>query len=371
MNRNSLFGLLWALILAGVLGGMLHAAFRPFERSPSNDAVFDVANGSLRFGSEGGSGIAELARPLSPSSTETPELTVALWLRTADAPGNRGEAILSIDDGASPAVLRIGQKASFVRLDWREVRKGRRRTRLLGRGDVFRPGTEHFVAVVTGESGTRISVDGHLYDDLTSNSPALASGFAERAETRFVLGNDATGRIGWRGDLIGYLITQRALNVTELGRLEKRFRAGQSVANFDTSGAVVSAIHFAANRALPPRLELPVTLANLRRPVLQRDRKPPKFDAVQNLFGFMPLGFLLVLAPGGWRRPTWARVGLAALGCCALSLCIELVQVQFPARFSSLYDWGLNTVGGTAGALLGFWLARLKIPTNVSSASDH
>ena len=363
--------LLWALVLAGVLGGMLHAAFHPFERSPSNDAVFDIANGSLRFGSEGGSGIAELARPLAPSRTETPELTVALWLRTSDAPGNRGKSILSIDDGASPAVLLLSQKASFVRLNWREMRRGLRRPRFLGRSGVLRPGTEHFIAVVTGESGTRISVDGHVYDDLASNSPALASGFAERAETRFVLGNDAMGRVGWRGDLIGYLITQRALNVTELGRLEKRFRAGQSVANFDTSSDLVSAIHFTANRALPPRLEIPATLANLRRPVLQRDRRPPQFDAVQNLFGFMPLGFLLVLAPGGWRRPTWARVSLGVLGCCAFSLCIELAQVQFPARFSSLYDWGLNTVGGTAGALLGFGLARLKIPTNVSSASDH
>ncbi|MEE3329435.1 MAG: VanZ family protein [Myxococcota bacterium] len=369
MNRNPRFAIAWSALLASVFAGMGFAAFHPFERFPSNDAVFDADARSLRFGSRGKTGFATLDGTLRPNSSEIPALTVALWLRTAPLPAPRSQAILTIDDGRSPAVLRLGQTASTIRLTWREKRRNRIGRRYLGSGRVFRPATEQFVAIVTDESGTRMSVDGVMHPAIRSEAAALKD-FEADGSARVIFGNDATGSVGWHGELLGYLITQQRLDDTRLDQLARRFREGRSVSDFDSSEALVAAANFATHSQPPPAIKIPATLSNLRRPVLQSEHTPPLLDAVQNFFGFVPLGFLLALAPGGRRHSGLLVVAAASALCCALSLGIELAQVQFAARFSSLYDWGLNTLGGIAGALLGVALVRRHLQLNLASTSD-
>ena len=358
----------WALALAFVVGAMGRAAFAPFERYPDNDLVFDADAGALRFGSTGGAGIARLTQPLALRSQDpdtAPALTVALFVRTAeresDEAHNHGEAMLAVDDGASPALLRLGQKQGFVRLDWREIGHGIRRARYLGRGDSLAAGREHVIAVVTDASGTRITVDGETHPDVDSRSPAFAHrrGADSDAGARVVLGNDATGRVGWRGDLLAWWIGEQALGAAQLERLERTFRAREgSAALRERFPGATSAWDY-VDGAATSGVETPSTLADLRRPVLQSDRSPPRGDAIRNLFGFVPLGLVLALTPLGRRRPGLRRFAIAALACCAVSLAIELAQVEFPARYSSLYDWGLNTLGGALGAALAIPIARL------------
>lgn len=82
------------------------------------------------------------------------------------------------------------------------------------------------------------------------------------------------------------------------------------------------------------------------------------FDVVSNLLGYVPLGFLLMLA-GLHAARVWV-VGLAAwaLGV-LLSLTVESVQVFLPMRVPSNLDLLLNSAGTLWGVGLAWWLDRL------------
>ncbi len=74
-------------------------------------------------------------------------------------------------------------------------------------------------------------------------------------------------------------------------------------------------------------------------------------DLVINLFGFLPLGALLVLLWPGMSMP------LAISLCAGLSFLIETGQLVLPGHYPSIVDLTLNTLGGA----LGWRLARLLL----------
>ena len=94
------------------------------------------------------------------------------------------------------------------------------------------------------------------------------------------------------------------------------------------------------DRGLPP---LAFLTAPFPRPI-------PVFDVVANIIGYMPLGFLAVLAVYPWLRRSYAfGFGLACSG--LLSFALESLQLYLPTRASSNLDLLANAVGGAAGAL--------------------
>src|SRR6266704_3189981 len=74
------------------------------------------------------------------------------------------------------------------------------------------------------------------------------------------------------------------------------------------------------------------------------------FDLAANLLGYMPLGFLAVLAAHPILRGRAAFV-FAVLCALALSLALESLQLYLPTRTSSNLDLFANTAGGIIGAL--------------------
>jgi VanZ family protein len=82
------------------------------------------------------------------------------------------------------------------------------------------------------------------------------------------------------------------------------------------------------------------------------------FDLVSNLFGYAPLGMLLVLALGHPQLRGMAALGRATALAAALSYALEVGQNLLPLRVPSLLDWLLNASGAALGALFGLWLAR-------------
>src|SRR2546430_14354973 len=74
------------------------------------------------------------------------------------------------------------------------------------------------------------------------------------------------------------------------------------------------------------------------------------FDGFATIIGYMPLGFLAVLAVYPWLRRSYALVfGLACSA--SLSFALESLQLYLPTRASSNLDLLANTVGGAVGAL--------------------
>ena len=82
------------------------------------------------------------------------------------------------------------------------------------------------------------------------------------------------------------------------------------------------------------------------------------FDVAANVFGYIPLGFLLALT--AWRTGRGRRaVTQATLVCLVLSLTMETLQSYLPTRVPSNVDFALNLAGGWIGAVAATWLERL------------
>ena len=79
------------------------------------------------------------------------------------------------------------------------------------------------------------------------------------------------------------------------------------------------------------------------------------FDLVSNTLGYMPLGFLLVIARTREGRGLHA-VGRAMASVAVISLSMEAAQVYLPSRVPSNVDLLLNIVGGAAGAFFSRYL---------------
>jgi VanZ family protein len=84
------------------------------------------------------------------------------------------------------------------------------------------------------------------------------------------------------------------------------------------------------------------------------------FDVVSNVLGYMPLGFLLVLAALRTGRTRFA-IGLATLLAGLLSLTMESLQSYLPARVPSNVDLALNVLGAWGGAVLAWALEKLGV----------
>lgn len=82
------------------------------------------------------------------------------------------------------------------------------------------------------------------------------------------------------------------------------------------------------------------------------------FDLAINTLGYLPFGFLLVLALAPPLRQGVALV-LATVGAALLSFTMESLQSYLPLRVPSNVDLGLNALGALLGALLAVVLERL------------
>lgn len=81
------------------------------------------------------------------------------------------------------------------------------------------------------------------------------------------------------------------------------------------------------------------------------------FDVIANLLGYLPLGFLCVLAVRS-RLSAPASVLAALAAGAGLSIALEAAQSLLPARIPSKLDVLSNTAGALAGAMLAAPLAR-------------
>lgn len=79
------------------------------------------------------------------------------------------------------------------------------------------------------------------------------------------------------------------------------------------------------------------------------------FDLVSNALGYMPLGFLLVIARTREGRGLHAA-GRAMASVAVISLSMEAAQVYLPARVPSNVDLLLNVAGGAVGAFFAHYL---------------
>src|SRR5256885_10558628 len=78
------------------------------------------------------------------------------------------------------------------------------------------------------------------------------------------------------------------------------------------------------------------------------------FDLAANVLGYLPYGFLCVLALHPRIRGLWA-FATALASAAFLSVAMEAAQSYLPARVATNLDLLCNIAGGACGAALGVW----------------
>jgi len=143
---------------------------------------------------------------------------------------------------------------------------------------------------------------------------------------RLALGNELTNNRPWLGEI-----------------REATVMTGDIAINYIGSDKIAVPRLFYMSSHRPPSL-VPLVNSNLR-------------DVVQNIFMYMPFGFILAILFGNIKKSVILKIMMLS-GC--LSLLMEALQLAIPPRFTSIDDVIFNIIGGTIGAGLAFLSPKLR-----------
>ena len=328
----------------------------------ANDVRWLPDSGAIRFDS-GGIAYVDDLRAVRLSRKAGP-LTIEMAVTPANNTKSGFRPLLVIHDGDDRRQLAVWQyKTSLIVMNGDDYNTRQRRPRVIGR-DIFSSQQTIFLTITSGELGTHLYVDGILADSRKKWKLSIP---IEGAPLRLVLGNSVHGNHGWRGDLLGLVISGEAISA-EAAKLrfdrwaaDRRFDAlkldsTSLLFTFDQKNAA----QFADRSGNDNHLKIPPHTVVLQKTVLASAWRPIHWnratvgDILVNVIGFMPLGIVfycfLQCFSGPFTRHSHL---LAVVFCLLLSLGIELAQAWIPTRYSTLQDLILNTFGAWLG--IGLW----------------
>jgi hypothetical protein len=304
----------WLLAFT-VIGAYPLVGFYPYEvRTPLEDNGAEwLADGTLRFGAPG------IARTVSApewldDSRRSHRLEVALRVRPFDLSQTGPARIFTVSQDLWHRNLTLGQEGDHLvlRLRTPDTDADGQPERYIPRVFTDKRWVELTLTILPGH--IRVEVDGRgRFDNRLPNLPL------EPFDPTYhlALGNEFTADRSWLGEIAQATVTTDASRVDYVD---------------------------------PARLELPRRLRYFHNPPrLVPFREVGAVDAVVNLLGFVPLGVLI-----GWLALERRRSlpGWTILPIFLMSLGIEAGQWWMPARYMSIDDLLLNTLGGAIGLLL-------------------
>ena len=335
-----------------VLGvcGLLVLGLEPFHRPKNRVSWMKGENGAMLTDPSTiwSSGSFEFA-----ATADDVESSLEVWLIPAQV--SDSTTLLAFSTAKDPLQFWLQQFYSQLILK-REPRNGP--VGVIGIDDVFRKGRPVFVTITSGKKQSAIYVDGVL----------------ARAFPGFRLGKDFSGQLvfgtspvddnSWPGQLRGLAIYSSELTATQVARHFQSWTTQGQPAIFgeerpvavylmnERAGDVIhNAIQPGVNLQIPERYEL------VHQYFLQPFWKEYKttesywWDLVENVVGFIPLGFACGLYWSSVRPFRHPAVATVTLGF-AISLTIEVLQSVLPTRNSGTMDLFTNTFGTYLGYLL-------------------
>ena len=331
---------------------ILVAGLWPFH-SPRNEVSWVDGENALLFGKRG----TALSRGrLAPRSTDESGCSVEVWLKAA-LTWTRG-SVVAFYDPKTGQQFSVQQDFTDLMLQLvPEKRSGWDSQRPIRVDDVFRK-QQAFIAVTSDGHSTAVYIDGRL---------------ATRSVGFRLLGNDLSGQVilansplrnyGWPGELKGLAIYRNELTSAQVAQHYRDWTHGGepkvdehekvlAVYRFNEGhGNVIhNAIPGGGDLEIPKRL-LVVDQLLFESPVAEfhTDRSYAK-DALINVAGFVPLGFILALY-FTIRRIRRANLITIFLGA-TVSTALEYLQSYLPTRYSGVTDIVTNTLGTCIGVLL-------------------
>ncbi len=282
--------------------------------------------------------------------------TIEIWL-TPDQAQSWG-TILCIYDPARPENFRIDQSLSdlVVRGNFQEQNR-RSEFRPIWMDNIFATGRPRFLTITSGQDGTVVYLDAvkeHSYE----YTPAPGN-----FDGRLLIGHAVSGGSAWAGTVRALAIYNRSLTSEEVGRHYQAWI--EDTAEELTKEEGIAGIYpfdeqmgdLVRNHAGPmPNLLIPTRFYVLHRKFLTdpaRLQRSDLGDALINLVGFVPFGFLvsLYLSRAGSFSRTQTILWTIVLGGLT-SFLIEFLQAYLPTRDSSYLDLINNILGTGLGTLL-------------------
>ncbi len=350
-RERRLLGILSCVVVFGILICTLW----PFNPFPLNKVNWLLPGNGIRFSSPG---VVVSSFPLAfPSIDSNHGTTLELLLEPAAI--DRASTILNFYSPDNPRQFRLRQWTDGLLISRRVLLPGNKtKSEKFDIDHALHQGKPLALTLVSSEKGTVIYLDGHQTQLLPKFkiTPADFSG-------QIILGTSAVEYQPWVGVIRGFAIYSKALTPAEV-LLHYENRTAPVAASSDLDGAVARyefaegsgrEIHSAVRTG--PGLEMPATFRVPHKPFLATPIKEYEArwgywnDLLQNIVGFMPLGFLLCAYWIGTRSRGQAIL-FAVLSGGLLSFTVEVLQYFIPRRNSGMTDIITNTLGTLFGALL-------------------
>ena len=340
------------------LAATLTAGLWPFS-VPRNDVTWANSENAIVFGTHG----SAFSRTMPKfAGLDSEAFTLELWVRPADVWAT-GTIFASYDPNAKRqfAVMQ-DDRALVLRLAGEMIDPGVARELRLE--DVFRE-QAMFLTVASDGRNVSVFVDGHRILQATDLPLSIKD-----LSGQMILGGAALRDRSWSGRIKGLAIYGRELNQQTILQHARNWTqegdpgSGSSehlLALYlfrERSGDVIhSAVSSGVDLDIPMRFKV-IDHLRFETPVSESKAGANYLkNALVNVIGFVPLGFLTALFAAAFWKPRRATVIAILLGA-ATSLTIEYFQSFLPTRYSGTTDLVTNTIGSWMGAVLYFATAR-------------
>lgn len=266
-----------------------------------------------------------------------------------DKPANRFMILASITNGRSEEQLVIGQwQNSLVIMTGASYKDGGNEPRIIydfTKTIEVSSSNSIEIHLTSTRNGTTLSIA----DEIVANDPYMELRLPE-GQFRVTLGNSLDKSHGWPGELVRFKLESCILPLVfdSAATADGCSTRTNVIANYDfTYKKVESNIGDIDNSQLLlfPSVWRPQTISWLSTDsIFINSFASVLKDIVINIVGFFPIAtiFYIVLLSFG---NSFSRIAYCVLGCFALSLTIESIQIFIPSRTSSLADLVANTLG--------------------------
>jgi VanZ family protein len=364
--------------LVAVIGLILWFGLNPFDFARINNVEWLDPGPGLRFG-DSGLAVSEQAFTW-PSDTGPAAVTVDMWVRASRVSDTEPRAWLVLMDDSKLTPLGVRQEGGDL-VVWDAVTNpdGERWYNDFRVPYAMRPGIEQHIAITSHEDGPLIYIDGSSAGTYAGYPIPLARK-GEPFGGRLVVGAGPPWVTPWMGEVLGLALYDRALTATEV---EQHANAGpgSGFAELARNSGAVGAYQFDAGGGTSVQdqaggghdLKIPEYFRPPGRGLLRSVDPAERTalwnvgDAILNVLGFAPLGFLISIVLRKHVKPTSLILTATMVGF-VVSLGIEWTQSLMITRSSSLQDLVLNTVGSLVGAVAALASSRLRGRENNTKA---
>jgi hypothetical protein len=333
---------------------VLIATLWPFNPFPRNGVAWLQPTNGVNFEE---AGLVISSGPLKPAETQPAE-SYSLELMIRPATTKIKATILAFYTPTRPRQLLVRQYEDSLEVTHDGAAESDTTKTINFQVDhFFRPGRLVLVTISSGSNGTSIYLDGQSADSF----PRFKISRSELSG-QIVLGTSAVNYAPWAGELRGLAIYSKELTPGDAIRHYKEWT--DPTGPPDLQGAMARYTFAEASGrevrnevAGGPQLEIPATFSvphkDFLRPASKEFRASWRYakDALENIAGFVPLGFIVCAYLAATRR-SWQAILITAMACGILSFVIEVLQYYIPRRGSGTTDIITNTLGAALGAML-------------------